>query len=48
MLDDIRSRLDAVGKARIVKNSTVYERYNVERGILGNGLSGTVRTVTNK
>ena len=46
MLDDIRARLDAVGKSRIVKNSTVYERYMVERGILGNG--GTVRTVTNK
>lgn len=48
MLDDIRAKAGATARTRIIRNATVYERYTVERGVLGNGLSGAVRTVTNK
>jgi len=37
-----------IGRARIIRNAAVYERYTVERGVLGNGLSGVVRTVINR
>lgn len=48
MLADIRAKSGATVRSRIIRNATVYERYNVERGVLGNGLSGVVRLVTNK
>lgn len=48
MLEDIRSKASVAARSRIVRNATVYERYTVERGVLGNGLSGVVRTVSNK
>jgi len=40
MLEDIRQRSNAYTRSRIVRNATVYERYTVERAVLGNGLSG--------
>lgn len=40
--------VSAVAGSRIIRNQTVYERYDVDRGVLGNGLSGAVRCITNK
>eukprot|EP00397_Hematodinium_sp_SG-2012_P010288 GEMP01010397.1.p1 GENE.GEMP01010397.1~~GEMP01010397.1.p1 ORF type:complete len:499 (+),score=77.68 GEMP01010397.1:154-1650(+) len=47
MLKNLQQR-PGISRARIIRNCTVYERYTVERGVLGNGLSGVVRTVVNK
>jgi len=47
MLKNLQSK-PGIGRMRIIRNAAVYERYAIERGVLGNGLSGVVRTVTNR